>query len=184
MTKKFSARSPLHLVIAATIVFMCLDTFLPLNFSSVEAEATAYPFQLKITLEKTTYQLGEPVSVTWILTNIGDENVTLYFPRDLLLDFIIRDKDFNHVFRYRTYNGVLCVILTLPPLMPGDNMTYTGDWRQIYDGYPGRNIYDLPPYYRLGGENVPSGIYYVSGVFHSAAYDFELETSAIRIIIG
>jgi hypothetical protein len=172
------------MVTAVTIVFMCLNTFLPLNLSPVEAEATAYPFKLKITLEKTTYKLGEPVNVTWVLTNISDENVTLYYSRDLLLDFIIRDKYFNHVFRYRSYYGLIQVLFPFPPIAPGGNMTFTGDWRQIYDGYSGRNIYDLYPYYGLGGENVPSGIYYVFGVFASGTYDFEFETPAIRITIG
>jgi len=166
------------MVTSATIVFMCLNTFLPLNLAPVEAEATAYPFKLKITLEKTTYKLGEPVNVTWILTNISDENVTLYNSIDWVFDFIIRDKDFNHVFQWSCDYGVLLVVLPFPPIAPGDNMTFTGKWRQTYDG---SNIY---PYYGLGGKNVPSGIYYVFGVFASGTYGFEFETPAIRITIG
>ena len=65
---------------------MILNTFLPLPLS-LQAEATEYPFKLKIKLEKSTFELGEPVYITWILTNIGDENVTLYTSVDRVYDF-------------------------------------------------------------------------------------------------
>lgn len=40
-------------------------------------EAIQYPFELVMTLGKTTYSLGEPVNITLSLTNISDENVKI-----------------------------------------------------------------------------------------------------------
>ncbi|NIO38526.1 hypothetical protein GTO27_12640 [Candidatus Bathyarchaeota archaeon] len=176
MSRTFSAKSPLQLVTAVTIVFMCLNTFLPLNFSPIEAEATEYPFKLKITLEKTTYKLGEPVNVTWTLTNIGEENVTLYSSRDLS-GFLVRDENFIHV--YRQGNRVWLVIHPSPPIATGENWTSTEVWRQVYDD----QILKLQnAYYVL--KKVPPGTYYVSGYSWIPTYNIELETPAVRVSVG
>lgn len=175
MTKTFSAKPSLQMVTAATIVFMCLNTFLPLNLSPVEAEATEYPFKLKITLEKTTYKLGEPVYVTWTLINIGEENVTL-FSSDMF-GFLIRDENFNHV--YRRGSRGLAVVVPYPPTPPGENRTSTDVWRQVYDD----QILKLQnTYYVL--KKVSPGTYYVSGYSWISTYNVELETTPVRIMVG
>ncbi len=176
MRISFLKRSSLQTtIIASAIVFMLLNTFLPLNFSA-QAEATKYPFKLAISLEKTMFKLGEPVNVVWTLINIGEENITLYNSRDDPLDFIIRDENFNHVFKYRAYYGVFLVVGPVAQIAPSDNITFTGTWKQIYDNaLESRN----PVRFR----SVPPGIYYVSGFFESATYNLTLETSPIRITI-
>lgn len=169
-------KSPLQMAAATTIIFMFLNAFLPVNFSSVKAEAIEYPFKLIITLEKTAFKLEEPVNVTWILTNIDDENVTLYNSCDDPLDFLIRDENFNDVFRYRSYVSVIQVIYPFAPIAPGDNMTMTGIWKQIYDG--SGTIHPV-----LWYKQVPPGSYYVFGAFRSSTYGLEFETSPLRITI-
>jgi hypothetical protein len=77
MNKKLSVKSPFQMVTLVTVIFMFLNAFLPINFFFLQAEATEYPFKLITTLEKPTYNLSEPVNVTWTLINIGDENITL-----------------------------------------------------------------------------------------------------------
>ena len=177
MTRTFSVKSPLQLVTAVTIVFMFLNTFMPLNFSPIEAEATAYPFKLKITLEKTTYKPRELVNVTWILINIGEENITLYHSADILFDFIVYDEDFLHVFRYRSEVGIPMIYLPFTPLPPSHNWTVTECWDQTYDGSG-----DVIP--ALWHKEVSPGIYYVTGFFSSSTYRIKLQTPAIRITIG
>jgi len=175
MTKTFSVKSPLQMVTAVTIVVMCLNIFLPLNFSSVEAEATEYPFTLITTLEKTTYKLGEPVNVTWILTNIGEENVQLYHSIDMF-GFVIRDENFFHV--YRKGSRVFMLVYPFSPIAPGENLTGTEVWRQVYDD---QILKVQNTYYVL--KKVPPGIYYVSGYVWSGTYDVRFETPAIRITV-
>jgi len=162
-------------VIMTALIFVALNAFLPLNFS-LQAEATKYPFKLMITLEKTVFKLGEPVNVTCILTNISEENVTLYHSRDYTLDFSIRDENFNHVFRYRSYVGVMSVVYPFAPIEPGDNKTRMGSWEQIYDGR-------VLPNTELRFKQVLLGTYYVSGIFSSATYGIIFATPVIRITI-
>jgi len=176
MTKTFSAKSSLQMVTAVTIVFMCLNAFLPLNLSSVEAEATAYPFKLKIILEKTAYKSRELVNVTGILTNIGEDNLTLYHSADIEFDFIVYDENFLHVFQYSNEWFIPAIYLPFPPIPPNNNVTLTGFWNQIYDG-SGK----ITP--ELWGKRVPSGTYYVTGFFLCTTYKLRIQTPAIRITI-
>lgn len=177
MGRTFSVKSPFQMVTWVTITFMLLNAFLPLNLSSVEAEATEYPFKLIITLEKTTYKLTELVNATWTLMNIGEENVTLYHSADTLFDFVVYDEDFIHVFRYRSEWGIPMVYHPFAPIPPGHRITLTGFWDQIYDG--SGNVKQ-----ELWHKEVPPGTYYVSGIFSSATYNVKLRTPAIRITVG
>jgi len=175
MTKTFSAKSPLQMITAVTIIVMFLNTFLPLNFSPVKAEATEYPFKLKITLEKTTYKPRELVYVTWSLTNIGEENVTLYSSD--MFGFVIRDENFNHV--YRKGSRVSMVLYPFPPIAPGKNRTSTDVWRQVFDD----QILKLQNTYYVLKKVLP-GTYYVSGYSWISTYNVELETPPVRITVG
>jgi hypothetical protein len=165
---------PTQAVIASTIAFMILNTFLPLPFS-LQAEATEYPFKLEIMLEKSTFKLGEFISIKWILTNIGDENITLYTSIDRLFDFRIRDKNFKHIYHYWSDHGSTLLVEPRHPMKPGTNRTITDGWKQIFDG-----TY-RPEELRL--EYVPLGIYYVEGIFHSPTYALTIETPMIQITI-
>ena len=177
MRTTFSAKSPFQIISAVTIALMFLNMFLPLNFTSVEAEATAYPFKLKMTLEKTAYKSRERVNVTCILLNIGEENITLYHSADFLFDFIVYDEDFLHVFRHRSVWGIPMVYYPFVPIPPSANRTITGFWDQTYDG--SGNV--IP---ELWHKEVPPGTYYVTGLFSSSTYRIKLQTPAIRITIG
>jgi len=170
----FLTKSSFQTVIAASMVFMFLNAFLPLNFS-LRAEATKYPFKLTIILEKTSYKLGEPVNVTCILTNIGEENVTLY-DNDTYA-FLIRDKNFIHVYREGT--RTLGYYSPLPPIAPGESWTSIRTWRQIYDQEFVKTEVGLME------RQVPLGTYYVSGFFWGShpTPRFLFETPVIRITI-
>jgi len=175
---KFSKSLSYQAVVVSVIFFMLLNAILPLD-SSLQTHANKYPFKLTIALKKSTYDLGEPVNVTWILTNIGEENVTLYNSRDDPLDFVLRDENFLHVFRYRSYYVVAMVLYPFAPIMPGDNLTIIGVWEQIFDqGF----VETEPGFWRP--RQVPPGTYYLTGVFSSATYNVSLETPVLKIEIG
>ena len=164
MYRTFSVKSPLHIIAGVAIIFMFLNAFLPLP---VETEATEYPFKLTIALEKTMYKFGELISVTWILTNIGEENITLYHSADSALDFIVYNENFNHVYRHDRL--VPSIWFPFNPIPPSSNWTLTEFWDPIYD---------------VSG-NAPPGIYYLSGIFSSTTYRITLQTPAIRFrIVG
>ena len=157
--KKVLANSPFYSVVAVTAVFMLLNTFLPLNLSAT-AEATKYPFKLRITLEKTTYKLGERVNVTWILTNIGEENITLYHSADHMAHIAIYDENLNLV--YASESSPTADYYPFKPLLLGANFTATERWKRNY--------------------HTP-GMYYIIGFFRSATYRLKLQTPQIRITI-
>jgi hypothetical protein len=169
-------------VVASVAIFMFLSSFSPITFSA-QAETTRYPFKLTVAMEKTAFTVGEPINVSWTLTNIGDKNVTLYSSEDILLDFMVRDEnldpvfDYRSFFDYRSYNLWAFVIFPYPPIAPGNNVTITGTWRQIYDG---SSLIRK----QLWLTQVVPGTYYVSGIFSSYTYSMELETPAIRITIS
>jgi len=169
-------KSSFEMILAATVAFMFLNALLPLNFSSVGAEATEHPFKLIITLDRTTYKVGELVNVTWILINVGEENVTLYNSVDILLDFVVYDANFIRVYRYRSQRGGILGIYPFAPIPPGDKMTLTGSWKQTYDS-SGK----VRP--ELWRKEVPPGTYHIAGIFHSSTYNVTLTTSVLRIAI-
>ncbi|MBS7621520.1 hypothetical protein KEJ32_05355 [Candidatus Bathyarchaeota archaeon] len=170
----------LQAVLASTIIFMSLNSIFPLD-SPLQTETTEYPFKLTIALEKYIYKLGERVDVTWILTNIGEENVTLYSSRDLVPDFIILDENLNHVFRYRSYMVEPLVILPYLSIAPRENITLVGTWQQIYDDLE----IDFGVYpWVIKLKQVPPGTYYVFGIFESPTYGYiKLKTPLLRITI-
>ena len=173
----FLTRSPYQtFVIASVVIFVFLNIFLPLNFSSLEAEKTQYPFRLTVELEKSTYNLEEQVNVTWILTNIGEENVTLYNSIDYPFDFVVYDENYNYVFRFRQYVAVPMMVYAIAHIAPNDSLTLTGVWKQIYDSIAGSQN-------RADFMNAMPGIYYFSGFFESRTYNLTLQTPPIRIVI-
>lgn len=174
MGTTFLVKSPLQMVITATTIFMFLNAFLPLNFSSFEAGATQYPFKLTISLEKTSYKLKEPINITLYMQNIGEESIFLRHPKQF--DFIVYDDVFNKVYKLGEHSG--WVALWQPPIEvePGEIVNTTRTWYQDI-GFE-RVEPGLIHYYWA-----KPGTYFVTGVFSSATYNVTLETPAIRITI-
>lgn len=46
---------------------------------AIKIEATHYPLKLTMILNKTTFKVGEPVNIRFLLENIGNETLTLCF---------------------------------------------------------------------------------------------------------
>jgi len=173
MSGGFFTKFPFQLVIAITFISMLLNVFLPLNIP-LQAEATKYPFKLTITLEKTAYKLGERVNVTWTLTNIGTENITLYHSVDDFPDFIVYDCTFNHVFQYVSYYFRSADFYPFRPIAPGKKTGGIVFWKQIYDMQAKTGPW---------GQRVPPGVYYIIGSFDSPTYRVTLRTPLLRIAI-
>lgn len=172
--------SPYQTVVAVTVVCMFLNVFFPLNFS-LSAEATQYPLKLTITIEKTTYQLKEPVNITLSLTNIGNENVTIQFPRDRD-DFIVYDENFIKVYR-EAENAVYDAAVHPPHIMkPGETGNFKLTWYQSTGwevvGRVGQPDFKIIHYW------AEPGVYYIVGVFISSTYNLTLQTPPIRITIA
>jgi hypothetical protein len=162
-------------IVASVVVFMFLSAFSPITFSA-RAETTRYPFKLTLTLERTVFTLGEPINITWTLTNVGEKNVQLYLSVDDYPDFMIRDENLNCIFGFSRYTFLAAFWAPDKPIAPGDNITRVKAWGQINDG----NGLSRQMWFK----QVPPGIYYVSGIFTSPTYAMTIETQAIRITIS
>lgn len=169
-------KSPLQTaIIVSVIVFVLLNVLLPFNFA-LQTETTQYPFKLSIALNKSTYKTGELVNITWVLTNIGEENITLYHSRDSLGGFEVQDENFNYVYSGGTTE--LAWVYPYPDMVPGGNITRKAGWTQIYQD-------EVENFDTLLPRHVLPGIYYIYGLLFSATYNITLETAPLRIeIVG
>ena len=175
MVSSLLTKSPIQTaIIVSVIVFVFLNVLLPFNFA-LQTEMTQYPFRLGIALNKSTYKTGELINITWVLTNIGEENITLYNSRDILGDFKVQDGNFNYVHSGVT---VLAWVFPYPDIESGGNITRKTIWTQTYD-YEFDSLDPVSPKHAL------PGIYYISGLFFSLTYNITLETAPLRIeIVG
>jgi hypothetical protein len=152
-------------VVASVALLMFLNAFFPLA-SQLQTETTKYPFELAIGLEKTTFKVGEPIQLTWTVTNIGKENTTLYYSADDTFNYLIYNENLIPVNKYVV--GRFCVVYPLLTLSPGANLTTRGSWNQICS---------------TSGQQALPGTYYVTGFFRGGTYNMTLETPLTKITI-
>jgi hypothetical protein len=159
MVTKFLTKSAFQTsAVTSVMALVILNAFLPLNFS-LQAETTQYPFKLTTILEKTTYQLREPINITLCLENIGNENVTLHYPSNLR-DIIVYDENFNKIYGYSEDRLYPDIYHARYVIKPGEVINFPETWHQ----------------------SAEPGNYYVTGIFTSA-YRIMLQTPAVRITI-
>jgi len=136
-------------------------------------EAIQYPFELVLTLDKTTYRLGEPVNITLSLTNISDENVKIGLaaggdPKSQF-DFLIYDGSNDLIYRYSAHRGYYAGG-PLVSLAPSQSFTASHLWEQNDDD----------------GGAVAEGKYFVVGRTYQIFYldqPLSLETPRLEITI-
>jgi hypothetical protein len=161
------------------MVFALLNAFLPLSIS-LQAQRTRYPFKLSTTIEKTTYQLREPINITLRLENVGSENVTLEY-QFTLFDFIIYDENFRQIYRWGKYVGSIGIWLPPYKMKPGGNFNTTLTWYQSVGfeviGDVGAPDFEIRYYWAEPGK------YYLTGIFADYHGEFRLQTPAVRITI-
>ena len=97
---------------------------------------TSSPLQFSMQLDKTDYSLGENISITISLKNIGSENVTIKWPsyREFYgvfwyFDFIIMDQNGTKIDQWGDVYGLLEAVLKRT-LAPGDQLTTVYTWTQ------------------------------------------------------
>jgi len=135
-----------------------------------------YPFMLTMSLNKTVFNLGEPVNITLILRNIGTETLTLYFT----------DGNERPVYTVYAENGTEVYTLqrAYPQVHVPDEMRSGGgtcwsyEWRQVARVFLGWDHY--PPFV---SEQVPAGKYRVIGFFISDTLGITVETPPAEITV-
>jgi len=86
--------------------------------------------ELTLTLDKTEFELGEPVNITISLKNISNQTVTEKFPTHQVLGYIVEDENGTHVFSAYYDLGHL-MVQTVITLNPGEEFSRTYVWTQV-----------------------------------------------------
>jgi len=86
--------------------------------------------------DRRQFERGEPVSMTLVLTNCGDNEITLFYPDGQRYDFIVEDETSAEVWRW-SHNRAFEDTLGEESLGPEESLTYTESWDQREaDGEP------------------------------------------------
>lgn len=177
MNRAFSLKSPSQMVTAVTITCMVLTAFLPINLLSIETEAIQYPFKLTTRLEKTTYNLREPVNIKFSIENIANENATINLVPSPF-DFIVYDENFVKVYREAENVGYDTVYHPPHIIKPGEALNITEIW---YQNTSWKSFSAIgTPDFEIRYYWAEPGNYYVTGIFY---YITEIKTPPIRITI-
>jgi len=170
MRGRFLSKSPLQTAAGVTAIFMVLNILLPLN-PPAKVEASHWPFKLTMMVEKTNFEIGEPVNTTFTLENIGHETITLYTSRD---DVTFDVYTLNNL---KAYTFEYCFgMMSFPWKMePGEVAYEWWTWKQYYFES------EIAPSW----QQVRPGRYRIIGKFKSPTFNYlTVETPPVTITIG
>jgi hypothetical protein len=132
-----------------------------------EASGEKGALELTMTLDKTTYSLGEPVNLTLTITNISNQTIT-YEHTGLDFDFQVSNGTNNLVYRWSNFQAI-AQFIALEPLNPGASRSTNFSWTQIC------NFNSL-----VNGDPVTPGAYNIIGLTGPA---YGIQTTQIQITI-
>lgn len=139
--------TPIKIVIVATVIFMCLNAFLPLQTSitptELVAEAIQGPVKLVMALNKTTYSVSETVNITIEIVNISNSTIEVGFLPPSIAMFTVYDEKYNMIYN-SDFPSQLPYALKRP-LKPGESWGEVLVWKQRDEK----------------GNQVPIGKYYI-----------------------
>src|SRR5665648_576694 len=84
--------------------------------------------QLTLSLEKTTYILGEPVNLTVTITNISNQTVN-FTHTGLDFDFQVYNDTNNLIYEWSNFRGI-AQFITIEPFTAGESMSQNFIWLQ------------------------------------------------------
>ena len=141
----------------------------------VTVEASDYPLNLSMTINKTVFRLGEPVKIRLRIKNIGNKTLVLSFGDRDRPSFIVYNEEGSEVYRFLRH--VLYPTMYNPvKISPGDEFSFGNYtvWYQKVEPYQNYHLNDAPP-----------GTYHIIGEFVSTSLDLTIQTPPITIkIVG
>jgi len=111
--------------------------------------------ELTISLEKTVYEIGEPINVTLTITNVSQQTVD-FTSTGMNFDFIVYNDTNNLVYQW-SIGQAFPQIAMVQPLAPGENVTATYVWPQTVKTSmtSAENLQVAPGTYYIVGESNP-----------------------------
>ena len=124
--------------------------------------------ELTMTLDKTTYSLGEPINLTLTLTNISNQTIN-YEHTGLDFDFQVYNGTNNVVYKWSNFMGI-AQFITNEPLLPGESKSDTFTWQQTCNFNA-----------QVNGDPVSTGTYYIVG---ETGPTYGIQTTPIQLTIA
>jgi hypothetical protein len=165
------------------------------SFLTATAVNKAVGLELTVHLEKTEYNLGEPVSITLTLTDISNNTVHLWLWSDIAWDYQVFNSTNSLMFDYLSDVFTFGSVGFPVNITAGQTITAPFVWPQAYGPIPFGTITPLSPPVSIGGginvtrvslcgavTPVSPGRYYIVGRFSNST--FTLQTPSLQIIIG
>jgi hypothetical protein len=173
------AISCVGLLVAKSSNAQTIPTATPSPPTITQATATNGSLELTTTIPKTVYNLGEPVNVTYTLTNISNQTINFYLTAQSF-DLLVYNASNSLIYQY-TNSGIAFPLtasyITLNARESTDNRTVT--WSQDIV------MQILTPWQH--NVQVPSGTYYLVGTGwvtnYTANSSISLQTNPIEILI-
>jgi hypothetical protein len=124
--------------------------------------------ELTVTLEKTTYSLGEPVNLTLTITDISNQTIN-YEHTGLDFDFQVYNGTNNVVYQYSNFIAIPQFI-AIVPLQPGASRSENFTWSQTCNFNA-----------QVQGDSVSPGTYYMVG---QTGPTYGIQTTPIQLTIN
>jgi hypothetical protein len=173
--------STLAVLVGVGMFFALGYTFEPKTPSQtlLKAQGSADGLQLTMTLEKTDYSLGEPISIALSITNISNQTKEFGMgPSVNDFDFHVYNDTNSDIYWYssRWVGAAIPQYVVLETLNAGESLNCTLVWQQTFS-------------HRLGSEATPvsPGTYYIVGRIGPPFFygkNSTLETTPVQITIS
>ncbi|HYA77809.1 MAG TPA: BsuPI-related putative proteinase inhibitor [Verrucomicrobiae bacterium] len=143
------------------------DYITPVTITLPEASGAKGNLELTMTLDKTTYSLGEPVNLTLAITNISDQTIN-FTDTGLNFDFQVYNDTNNVVYQYSNFIAIPQFIAILP-LPAGQSISANFTWLQTCN-------FSL----QVNGDPVAPGTYNIIG---ETGPTYGIQTTLIQLTI-
>jgi hypothetical protein len=124
--------------------------------------------ELTMTLDKTSYSLGEPVNLTLTITNISNQTIN-FKHTGLDFDFQVYNGTNNVVYQWSNFRAIPQFI-AIEPLSPGENISANFTWVQTCNFNA-----------QVQGDPVSPGTYYIVG---QTGPTYGIQTTPMQITIA
>jgi hypothetical protein len=147
------------------------DFVTPITITENANQPVAYGqtgnLQLTMTLQKTTYNLGEPINLTLTFTNVSAQTIN-FTHTGLDFDFQIYNGTNNLVYQWSNFKAIAQFITTIP-LKAGENVSENFTWTQTYNFN-----------HAIQGTSIPPGSYNIIGLSGPV---YGIQTTPIQLTI-